>query len=112
MFAQPAGAFSPAHALVELEQIDKTEGISKVVLGWPLELDGSEGPAVEAVIGFEKRLRRTLPDVQIVRWDERFSSKEAGQALVASGARKKTRQTKGNIDAMAAAIILQSYLDQ
>jgi putative Holliday junction resolvase len=111
-FAQPLDAFPPAEAIRQLEQINGREGISKVILGWPLQLDGSEGEAVEQTKAFETRVRKRLPDVEIVRWDERFSSKEAAAALLASGAKKSVRRKKENVDAMAAAIILQTYLDQ
>jgi len=112
LFAQPLGAFSPKNALAKLEQIRGGEGIEKLVLGWPYELDGNEGPAVDAVRSFESRLMKTLPGIEIIRWDERFSSKEATETIVASGARKSKRREKGVVDAVAAAIILQSYLDQ
>ncbi len=112
LFAQPLGAFSPKSALAELEQIHARDGIEKLVLGWPFELDGSEGQAVEAVRGFESRLRKAFPSIQIVRCDERFTSKEATETIVASGAKKRKRRKRGVIDAVAAAIILQSYLDQ
>lgn len=111
LFAQPLGAFSPESAVAELEQIRARDGIGKVVLGWPLELDGTEGESVQAVRAFEKRLKKALPGVEVERWDERLSSREAASAMVASGARKSKRREKGNIDAVAAAIILQSYLD-
>jgi putative Holliday junction resolvase len=112
VFAQPHGAFSPKSALAELEQIHQEDGIDTLVLGWPLELDGLEGPATDMVRAYEVRLRKTFPEIEIVRCDERFSSAEATETIVASGAKKKKRQEKGVVDAVAAAIILQRYLDQ
>ena len=112
IFAQPTGAYPPKQVLSELEQIAEDDGITLIVLGWPYELDGTEGQSVEAVKAFEKRLKTTLPDVKIVRWDERFTSKEAERAIIASGASRKKRREKGNVDSVAAAILLQSYLDQ
>jgi len=112
VFAQPIGAFSPESAIAELEQLHGRDGIGTVVLGWPLKLDGTESEIIGDVKTFERRLQKSFPDVEIVRWDERFSSKEAEETILASGARKKKRRQKGNIDAVAAAIILQSYLDQ
>ena len=112
VFAQPLGAFSPTFALAELEQIHLRDGIEKLVLGWPFELDGSEGPAIEAVRTFESRLRKAFPDLEIIRWDERFTSKEATNTIIASGVKKSKRREKGIVDAVAAAIILQGYLDR
>jgi putative Holliday junction resolvase len=112
MFAQPVGTFSPTAAIETLEQIQTHDGIDLIVLGWPIELDGTEGSAVEAVRKFEKRLKKRLAGVSVVRWDERMTSKEAQRTILASGARKKKRRQKGNVDAVAAAIILQGYLDE
>lgn len=112
LFAQPLGAFSPKIALSELELIQRRDGIGKIILGWPFELDGGEGKAVDAVRSYESRLLKAFPGLEIIRWDERFSSKEAVETIVASGAKKNKRREKGVVDAVAAAIILQSYLDQ
>jgi putative Holliday junction resolvase len=111
-FAQPVGAFSPNQALEEIEKIRTRDGIATIVLGWPLELDGSEGESTQAVAAYQKRLEKTFPGLDIVRWDERLSSREAKRVIAASGLRKSRRREKSNVDAVAAAIILQSFLDQ
>lgn len=112
LFAQAFGTFSPQDALAELARMAETEGIEILVIGWPLEKDGAEGPAVDRVKAFIKRLRRVLPDAELVRWDERFSSKRAAQVLVDAGVRKGARRIKGRLDQASAAIILQEYLDE
>lgn|SRR5690554_2909865 len=112
MFAQSHGTFSPKEALAELARIHEAERIAILVIGWPLELDGSEGPAVGRVKGYLKRLRGVLPEAELVRWDERFSSKRAARILVEAGVRKSQRRKKGRLDQAAAAVILQEYLDE
>lgn len=112
LFAQAHGTFSPHDALNELSRIHETAGVEILVIGWPLEKDGSEGPAVDRVRGYLKRLRRVLPDTELVRWDERFSSKRAARILVEAGVRKSARRTKGRLDQASAALILQEYLDE
>lgn len=112
LFAQPWGTFPPDRALEALRRLHAEEGIAAIVLGWPLEPDGTEGPAVARVRPFYNRLRRTFPRVAIVPWDERGSSRRAAEVLRAAGVRKKERAAKGRLDRAAAAVILQEYLDE
>lgn len=80
-----------------------------VVVGLPLSLDGSVGPQARSVRAFADRLRRRLA-VAVVLWDERYSTLEAEESLRAAGVRP-TRM-RGRLDAAAAAVILQNYLDR
>ncbi len=111
MFARTLGTYSPEESLVVLEKLDKTEGIDLIVLGWPLTPEGEEGAAVDRVRSYERRLRKALPNVSVERWDERNTSIEARELMIEAGVRKKRRSEKGRVDAEAAAVILQSYLD-
>lgn len=111
LFAQPAGAFSPADAVVELQRIQQEDGLKTIVIGWPLTEAGAEGASVQRVKEYIARLERALPGVEIVRWDERFSSEAARRKIAEAGPRKGARGRKGRVDAAAAAIILQEYLD-
>lgn len=87
-----------------------------VVVGLPLELDGSEGhrarlvqrfvDALAPMLGGERESRRA---VRIERWDERFSTSAAERALLEADVRRAKR--KQTIDAVAAAFILQGWLD-
>ena len=83
------------------------EVIGQVVLGFPLQLDGREGPAIQAMREFTAHLERGLP-VPIVLWDERMTTKAAEDLLIAADVSRKKR--KGAVDRIAAAILLQSYL--
>ncbi len=49
--------------------------------------------------------------IEIIRWDERFTSKMAQSSMIESGMKKKKRQDKSNLDIISAALLLQSYLD-
>jgi putative Holliday junction resolvase len=62
------------------------------------------------VRAFELRLQQLFPDKPVHRWDERYTSKMAGEAMRQGGANKKQRQDKHLINAVAAVIILQEYL--
>jgi putative holliday junction resolvase len=82
--------------------------VTSIVVGWPLRLDGTEGPAVESVRQFVDELGSKV-SVPIERWDERLSTAEAERIMLQGGARRVQR--KAGIDKLAAALILQSYLD-
>jgi len=111
VFSQVHGTFAPSEALEELENMHTDDGIAVLVVGWPLSLDGEENEATEFVDAFIEELRDVVPDVDVVRQDERFSSEIAIGALREAGVRQPGRHDKGRVDAAAAAVILQDYLD-
>jgi putative holliday junction resolvase len=111
LFAQPLGTWPPDGAVEELQRIHREQGLEAVVVGWPLTPDGEEGAATARVRPFVNRLRRALPGVEVVTWDERYSSQDAAAALREAGVRQKARREKGRVDRAAAAVILQQYLD-
>ena len=84
--------------------------VDTLVVGKPLNMDGSEGFAAQRVVRYAERLVAALAEmglkVQLAFWDERLSTVEAEQMLRAGTGRGRT-----GIDAAAAAVILQSYLD-
>jgi len=80
-----------------------------IVVGLPYSMDGSLGQQAERVQDFVDRLSRHV-QVPVVTWDERLSTVAAKKMLVDAGAKKAKR--KQRIDATAAAIILQGYLDR
>lgn len=79
-----------------------------VVLGLPLNMDDTEGPAVKKIYAFAEVLRKHV-DVPIVFYDERLSSFEAEGKFAGGGLTRKKK--KKRLDAVAAAMILQSFLD-
>jgi putative Holliday junction resolvase len=109
LFAQPHG--TPGEALTELARIHADMGLEAVVVGWPLDDRGDDARAIARVGPFLGRLRKLLPDVVVDTLDERESSRRAVAALVEAGVRKSARREKGRVDAAAASIILQDYLD-
>ena len=111
LFAQPYGTYNQHETLARLKQLDAEEGIAVIVIGWPLTEDGMEGPATQRVQQYINRLRKALPGVDIVKWDERYTSELAKEHLKDAGGSRKRRADKGRVDAAAAGIILQEYLD-
>src|SRR5690606_22420845 len=92
----------------------KAREVECVVVGMPLSLNGRAGPQAQATAAFVETLREHL-DIPIVTWDERFSTSEAQhrlrEARPSVGRGRPGRAPKGAVDAAAAAVILQSYLD-
>lgn len=80
----------------------------RIIVGLPTSMSGREGPQAKAVREFAKQLGETVK-TPITFWDERLTTSIAEQALITSGRRRRER--KERIDAVAAALILQSYLD-
>ena len=89
------------------ELVDNREA-EAVVVGLPLSLSGRVGPAVAAVRGDIRQLRRSLA-VPIIAWDERLTTRIAENNLVSRGMRSRSRRRV--VDQLAAAVILQSWLD-
>jgi putative Holliday junction resolvase len=79
-----------------------------LVVGWPLNMDGSEGPRCQSVRAFAEQLDRAL-GLPILLWDERLSTFAAEEA--ADHARLSARKRADRLDALAAALILQDALD-
>jgi putative holliday junction resolvase len=83
-------------------------GAGVVVVGLPLSLDGSVGPAARDVLDEADELRARLP-VAVITWDERLSTVEAQRRLRTAGV--KGRKGRRVVDQVAATVILQSWLD-
>lgn len=94
--------------IAHIVDLVKTHEVGQVVLGLPLRLNGDEGLAVQAVHQFLERLAEALP-VPVVTWDERLTTKDAESLLISADVGWKKR--KGLVDQIAAAILLQSYLE-
>ncbi len=92
-----------------LEEIIKENNIKKIVLGYPKNMDGSEGERCEKTTEFKARLERNFKKVEVVLWDERLSTSFATKVLYEGKVDKKDH--KKVIDKMAAMYILQGYLD-
>ena len=100
---------SDEYALREITGLVNKHGVEKLVIGMPYSLDGTIGPQAEKVLSFKDKVAAQL-SIETVLQDERLSSVTAGQKLKET--RKKSARLKERIDAAAAAVILQSYLDE
>jgi putative holliday junction resolvase len=111
MIAQPV-CFIPsepfADFLEQLKKILQEKEVELVLVGMPRNMDGSYGPAALKVQEFVNVLKSAVT-VPIKTWDERLTSTQANRFLIDANVRRDKRKEK--VDATAAAILLQSYLD-
>ncbi len=93
----------------EIRALCEQEDIHTLVLGLPLNMDDTEGPRCEKSRAFKKRLERDLYQVEVILWDERLTTCEAEEPLFQLGFDRRKR--KEVVDKIAAALILQNWLD-
>lgn len=116
--SDPTGSFARPLKIVKhisrvedatsIAEIAKVEDCHAIVVGIPLDADGSMGPRARSVNRFIEELQ-THTGLPVIAWDESHSTQQALSASIARGEGKKKRQNA--MDDQAAAIILQDYLD-
>ena len=112
IIAQPLTTLDNKPEVIErICDIVVKEEIVLIVVGMPLNLKGEKGQKAQEVEKFIDELRLAAK-VEVVHWDERFTTSIAHQTLLAMGTkREERRKKKGRVDSMAAAIMLQGFLD-
>jgi putative Holliday junction resolvase len=93
-----------------LKKYIASEPVEKVLVGYPLNLDNSPTHATPVVDKFIVKFGNVFPHLPIEKIDERMTSKMASQAISEMGLKKKDREKKELIDAVAATMMLQEYL--
>ncbi|MBQ9610463.1 MAG: Holliday junction resolvase RuvX [Lachnospiraceae bacterium] len=94
--------------LAKIEELIEEYEVSFVVLGYPKNMDNTEGDRVEATNIFKEHIERRT-GLEVYLQDERMSTVESERILMEAGIRRENRKTY--VDKMAAAVILQTYLD-
>ena len=89
----------------------KTEEVETIVIGEPKDMHNNPSDCSKYIESIVNRLKKLLPDMKIVRYDERFTSVMAHQTMIDAGLKKSKRQDKELVDTIAATIILQSYMN-
>ena len=87
------------------------EAVELMVIGMPVNLDDTDTHATPLVKAVIKKLKLEFPNIPITEVDERFTSKMAKDAMLQMGLKKKQRRDKKIVDEIAAAIMLQEYLN-
>ncbi|MBQ1737230.1 MAG: Holliday junction resolvase RuvX [Muribaculaceae bacterium] len=101
----------PTHTLMQyIKDYVARESVDRIVIGQPSQLNGEPSESMKYITPFVNRLRKELPDMPVVMYDERFTSTIAHQAMIDGGMKKSDRRDKSRVDAIAATIILNDYL--
>ena len=88
----------------------RQEEVELILIGMPTNWDDSDTHGTPLVKNAIKQIQKAFPNIPLKTVDERYTSKLAVQAMVEMGMKKKDRQAKGNVDLIAATILLQEYL--
>ncbi len=106
-FSAVVTAYRPEAVAERLGALAREHGAEELVLGHPLNMDGSRGPRAEKAEAFAELLRAET-GLPVTLWDERRTTVDAHNILAANGKRAKER--KKTVDAVAAALLLEGYL--
>ncbi|MEW5921982.1 MAG: Holliday junction resolvase RuvX [Bacillota bacterium] len=93
--------------LVQLRELVKEYDVAKIVVGYPLNMDGSPGNKAREIMNFKDKLAQAIP-LPVVVWDERLTTVSAQRTLLEAGVRRSDR--KKVVDKVAAVMILENYL--
>jgi putative Holliday junction resolvase len=93
-----------------LKRYMKENEVEKILVGYPLNLDGSVTDGTPVVEKFIIKFGNVFPNMPVVKADERFTSKMARLAIGEMGLKKKDKEDKGLKDRISAVLILQDYL--
>ena len=106
-FSTPINAYRPEVVAEQVAALCREHGVEELVLGHPINMDGTRGPRSEKAQAMKALLEETA-SLPVVLWDERRTTSVAHQILMNSG--KNAQQRKKVVDAVAATLILEGYL--
>lgn len=102
----------PTHLLMDfIKDYCLREEVEAIIIGEPRQMNGLPSESARYIEPFVRRLAKEMPEMKIIRRDERFTSVIAHREMIAAGFNKSTRREKGRADEMSAVIILTEYLD-
>lgn len=101
-----------AEVLDFLKKYCSTEDVESFVVGLPLHPDGNPAQIAPQADAFAERLRKLFPEKTVFRQDERYTSNEAKRIILQSGIKKQKRRDKTLVDKVAAALILEQYMQE
>ena len=106
-FTTVINAYHPEVVAEQVAALAKEHGVEELVLGHPINMDGTRGPRSEKAQAMKALLEETI-SLPVVLWDERRTTIDAHQILMNSG--KNAKKRKKVVDAVAATLILEGYL--
>lgn len=93
-----------------LKEYISKEKVELFIIGEPKQMNNEVSESEASILPFIEKLSKAIPEIPIVRVDERFTSKMAFQTMIDSGLKKNQRKNKALVDEISATIILQSYM--
>ena len=106
-YATVINAYRPEAVVQQIAALVSEYGVEELVLGHPINMDGTRGPRSEKAQAMKALLEESLPQ-PVILWDERRTTIDAHQILMNNGKNAKKRKTV--VDAVAASLILEGYL--
>ena len=101
----------PTHTLTQfLRDYTSRETVDRIIVGLPTDMRGRESESMRYIRPAVERLRRDFPGIDIVYYDERFTSVLAHRAMIDGGMKKSDRRDKAIVDEISATILLNDYL--
>ena len=91
-----------------IKDYTKKESVELFIIGKPTQMNNLDSESEKHILPFLKSLNNSIPNIPIIRVDERFTSKMGFQTMIDSGLNKKQRRNKALVDEISATIILQS----
>ena len=110
IFAFPLETVETNQLINRLTDLIESENISRIIIGKPKRFSGQDSEIESQILKFINSISNIFDKKQIFRYDERFTSKIAKNAIISSGIKKKSRSDKSLVDKISATIILQDYL--
>ena len=96
----------PTHTLMQfIKDYIAREQVERIVIGQPTQLNGEPSESMRYIAPFVNRLRKELPDMPVVMYDERFTSTIAHQAMIDGGMKKSDRRDKSRVDSFISTVI-------
>ena len=106
-FSTTINAYRPEVVAEQVAALCREHGVEELVLGHPINMDGTRGPRSEKAQAMAELLR-TATGLPVTLWDERRTTIDANQILMTNG--KNAKKRKKTVDAVAASLILEGYL--
>ncbi|MDR1222337.1 MAG: Holliday junction resolvase RuvX [Tannerella sp.] len=103
---------SSGEAMDYIETYTAREKVDLFVIGEPKQMNNKPSENMHYVEAFVNRLRKVIPDIPVVYFDERFTSVMAHKAMIEGGLKKKKRQDRALVDEISATLILQGYMEK
>ncbi len=110
IIASSLGMVETKNLMTFLRTYFKQEPVERVLIGFPLSLDGGQTHATPLVDGFIRAFKNAFPAMPIEPIDERYSSADASREIAAMGLKKSGRERKGLIDEVAAVLLLREWM--